>query len=225
MWIGLCGQSGAGKGYIAALFAKKGIPSIDTDRVYRDLTGSASPKTPCMEALCAAFGSDVANKDGSLNRAYLRSRVFGAENHEQLALLNQITHRFILAETEARADSLTRDGAKFVLIDAPLLYESGFDKRCVAVICVTAPLEVRLSRIEKRDGINREAAMARIRTQISEEILRKRVDYEICNDEKTDLEEQVEKILVSLRERFYSADGRVQTAISQEGQTGLHHEI
>ena len=128
MWIGLCGQSGAGKGYIAALFAEKGVPSIDTDRIYRDLTGPASPKSPCMEALCAAFGPDTANEDGSLNRTYLRSVVFGAENRERLHLLNRITHRFILAETEMRADKLTRDGAEFVLIDAPLLYESGFDK-------------------------------------------------------------------------------------------------
>lgn len=204
MWIGLCGQSGAGKGYIAALFAEKGVPSIDTDRVYRDLTGPASPKSPCMEALCAAFGPDTANEDGSLNRTYLRSVVFGAENRERLHLLNRITHRFILAETEMRADKLTRDGAEFVLIDAPLLYESGFDKRCAAVVCVTAPLEVRLSRIKKRDHIDRASALARIRTQISEEILRERADYEICNDGNTDPTEQVDKILAALRDRFAS---------------------
>lgn len=207
MWIGLCGQSGAGKGYIAALFAKKGVPSIDTDRVYRDLTGPASPKSPCMEALCAAFGPETANADGSLNRAYLRSQVFGAENRERLTLLNRITHRFILAETEARADRLTRDGAEFVLIDAPLLYESGFDKRCAAVVCVTAPLEVRLVRIEGRDRIDRASAMARIRTQISEEILRERADYEICNDGNTDPSGQVDEILSALRRRFASTNG------------------
>ena len=91
-----------------------------------------------------------------------------------------------------------------MLIDAPLLYESGFDKRCATVVCVTAPLEVRLSRIEKRDHIDRASALARIRTQISEEILRERADYEICNDGNTDPAEQVDKILAALRDRFAS---------------------
>lgn len=220
MWIGLCGQSGAGKGYIAALFAKNGVPSIDTDRVYRDLTGPASPKSPCMEALCVAFGAETANEDGSLNREYLRSRVFGAENSDQLALLNRITHQFILTETESRADCLTREGAEFILIDAPLLYESGFDKRCAAVVCVTAPVEVRLSRIEKRDGIDRASAVNRIRTQIAEEILRERADYEIHNDGNTDPEGKVNEILLALRERFASVqncDSCMRTDMDERG--------
>lgn len=211
MWIGLCGQSGAGKGYTAALFAKKGIPSIDTDSVYRELTASAATLSPCMEALCAAFGKETALADGSLNRAYLRTQVFGAENREKLALLNRITHRFILAETERRADELGRQGADFVLIDAPLLYESGFDKKCAAVICVTAPLALRLARIEKRDGITAEAAMARIRTQLDEDTLTSRADYVIINDGNTEtLETQVTEVIHALRKRFPQARNRLE---------------
>lgn len=203
MWIGLCGQSGAGKSFTAALFAERGIPSIDTDSVYRDLTGPADPKTPCMEALCHAFGVNAASADGSLNRTYLRKQVFGEENKERLLMLNRITHRFILAETTERADAFLRNGAPFVLIDAPLLFESGFDQKCAAVICVTAPLDVRIKRIENRDGISASAAMERIRTQLSEDTLRERADYIICNDGSREmLEKQVDSVIASLKERF-----------------------
>ncbi len=210
MWIGLCGQSGAGKGYTAALFAKKGIPSIDTDAVYRDLTGPADPLSPCMEALCNAFGRETACKDGSLNREYLRAQVFGEESQQKRSLLNGITHRFILTETEARVEEMLRQGAEYVLIDAPLLYESGFDKKCAVVICVTAPLAIRLARIEKRDGITEEAAMARIRTQIDEDTLVSRADYVIVNDgDKESLEMQVDDVITSLQRRFPAAQNRL----------------
>ncbi len=211
MWIGLCGQSGAGKGYVAAMFAKKGIPSIDTDGVYRDLTAPEPSLSPCMAALCDAFGKETALPDGSLNRTYLRTQVFGKENSEKRALLNRITHQFILAETEKRAASLCANGAHFVLIDAPLLYESGIYKKCAAVICVTAPLAVRLARIEKRDGITEEAAMARIRIQIDEDTLRARADYVIVNDgDAESLDAQVTDVMNALRKRFPDTHNRLE---------------
>lgn len=203
MWVGLCGQSGVGKGYVASVFAKNGILSIDTDAVYRTLTGPANPRTPCMDAICAYFGADAAQSDGSLNRPYMRSQVLGANNHGRLEKLNQITHTFILRETEVCAEMLYHQGSDFILIDAPVLYESGFDRYCGAVICVIAPRKVQLDRIQRRDGISLESAMIRLEAQMPVDELIKRADYVLVNDGCADiLETQVREIIRSLYQRF-----------------------
>ncbi len=189
MLIGLCGRSGSGKGYIANLFAARGIPSVDTDQVYRAMTGRAEVLSPCMQELVERFGNEILAADNSLNRAAMRTLVFAGDAPERegtcrknLADLNKITHRHILARTEEVAAELLQKGAPFVLIDAPVLYESGFDKHCAAVLCVTAPEEVRIGRIMRRDGITREAAQARLKSQMDGEELLRRADYVIEND-------------------------------------------
>ena len=73
-----------------------------------------------------------------------------------------------------------------VIVDAPLLFESGFDRECELVIAVTAPAEMRISRIIERDGITREAALGRISAQISDDTLISRAEFVIRND--SDLE-------------------------------------
>ena len=111
---------------------------------------------------------------------------------EALSDLNTITHKHILTRTEEIASELYSDGAKIVLIDAPVLYESGFDAKCEAVVCVTAPEETVISRIMQRDGISRDAAVARLKTQISAESLSSRANFVIANDcEKEELMSRV----------------------------------
>lgn len=188
--IGLCGRSGSGKGYVAERFAALGIPSVDTDAVYRNLTAPSETLSPCMMELVARFGPCVAADDNSLNRAAMRSIVFGGDS-QALADLNKITHRHILAETERIAKELYGEGNKIVLIDAPVLYESGFDKKCARVIAVTAPEETVLRRIMRRDGIGEDAARARLKTQIAAVDLASRADFVIENagdDEAMDAE-------------------------------------
>jgi len=200
MLIGLCGRSGSGKGYIAAMFAGRGVPSIDTDRVYRDMTGPSAELSPCMLALKEYFGDEVVSEDGSLNRGVMRSLVFGEGNREALDALNRITHKFILEQTLLEAEVLRKTGAEIILIDAPLLYESGFDKLCSAIICITAPEEKIMERIMKRDGVSREDAEKRLRTQISAAVLAEKADFVLENDaEKDVLQERVDIILNTLR--------------------------
>ena len=182
MEVGLCGRSGSGKGYVAAIFARFGIPSVDTDAVYRRLTAPSDVPSPCMEALCERFGPSVMAPDNSLDRAAMRSLVFGEGNEENLADLNAISHRYILEETRRDARRLYEEGFPVVLVDAPLLYESGFDRFCEAVVCVTAPEELILSRIMARDGIGREDAEKRLASQIPAEELIARADFTVVND-------------------------------------------
>ncbi len=178
--IGLTGGSGSGKGAVSEILRELNIPSIDTDLVYRELTASASP---CLSALKAAFGEDIISDDGSLNRKKLSKIVFSsADADAQRATLNSIAHRFILAETESRLRELENDGCELAFVDAPVLFESGFDKRCDAIVAVIANKDARINRIVSRDGLTVEMAEKRIATQLSDDELTRLCDYVIVND-------------------------------------------
>ncbi len=203
MLVGLCGRSGAGKGYVSKLFAKEGIPSIDTDLVYRTLTGPCTEEneSDCMRELVQYFGFSIRNVDGSLNRAVLRTMVFGAENKARLHRLNEITHRHILKKTSGMAEELCEKGFDIVLIDAPLLFESGFDRFCAAVVCVTAPEELLIERIIKRDGLDRSSAVLRLKSQLPREQLEEKAQYVIENDvEKDKLIRRVRAVADALKQ-------------------------
>lgn len=180
MLVGLCGRSGSGKGYVSKILSGMGIPCIDTDAVYRGMTGPSDVPSDCMKELSARFPGVLA-PDNSLDRVKMRSLVFGGDRRA-LDDLNAITHKYILIETLSAADGLIRQGNGIVIIDAPLLYESGLDGLCTRVICVTAPHEFALTRIMKRDGISRSDAERRLEAQIPAEELVNKADYLIEND-------------------------------------------
>lgn len=205
--IGLCGRSGTGKGYVAGKFLAYGIPSVDTDAVYREMTSPADHLSPCMKELVTAFGRNIALPDRSLNRRALSETVFAKGNREALTTLNRITHKHILEETRRIIDRYRSDDTTAVIVDAPLLFESGFDAHCDCTVCVTAPTEVSVQRIVARDGITENAAHQRLRTQIAQEELIRRCDYQIENglNEKT-LDEQVEAVVHDILSRFHGSE-------------------
>ena len=182
MSVGLCGRSGSGKGTVCALFAACGIPSVDTDAVYHALTAPAPVPSPCVEELTERFGPSILAPDNSLDRAALPALVFGEENAENLRDLNAIAHRHILGETRRILSEYAEKGCGIVLIDAPVLFESGFDRFCSAVVCVTAPEDGLVGRIVKRDRISEEDARRRLAAQIPAEELEARSDFVIVND-------------------------------------------
>ena len=199
VWIGLCGRSGSGKGYVSAVFAALGVPAIDTDAVYRDMTAPADVPSRCMRELVEAFGEDVMHTDHSLNRRFMADLVFAPGGQQAREVLNRITHAHIWQETCRIADSLQRLGHRLILIDAPLLFESGFDAYCRYTVCVTAPDEICVTRIMERDGISDADARRRLASQISAEDLAKRCDYVIVNDGIHPVREQAERILTSIQ--------------------------
>lgn len=191
--IGLTGQSGAGKGEVCRILSEYGIKSIDTDEVYH---GLLIPPSECIDELATFFGTQILDENGAVNRKVLASIVFASENQDKLEALNRITHKFILGETEKMIRMFENEGYRAVAVDAPLLFESGFDKKCDTVISVTAPYETRLERIIKRDGIDRERAAARLRSQKSECFYVENSDYIISNDGNTDdLKRQTETVV------------------------------
>ena len=198
--IGLCGSSGSGKGYVCKKLKGYGAEHIDTDKVYRDLVTKDSP---CLKELCSCFGKEILNEDGSLNRAALSTKVFEGEGAaERLKSLNSITHKYIRIETKRILSENEKTGAWASLIDAPVLFESGFDDMCDCTVCVTAPTELKIKRITERDKITAEKARARLSSQLRDEELRRLCDFEIVNDDSGDLEIRVEKLVKELKSRF-----------------------
>lgn len=201
--IGLCGRSGTGKGYVCRIFAEMGIPSVDTDAVYREMTGPCEILSPCMEELIGAFGDSVCREDRSLNRPVLSSIVFAEGGAEALARLNRITHRHILQETEKRIRDFASQGYSFVIIDAPVLFESGFDSMCRFTVCVTASQETSVMRIMQRDGISEEAAVRRLAAQKTNEELIRLCDFHIENELHCGtLHEQIARVAAAMRDRM-----------------------
>lgn len=178
--IGLCGGSGGGKSTVAGSFEKYGVPSVNTDQVYKHLT---SYRSKCMEELIGAFGACISLSDGSLDKAAMRELVFASENcDEKRALLNNITHKHILNDVKMKIAQYEVQGKKAITLDVPLMYESGFDSLCNYMIGVTASIDLRLKRIMLRDAITKAQAIARIESQMSDSQIMERADFIIRND-------------------------------------------
>ena len=169
--VGLVGQSGAGKSTVAAELVKRGFQLIDCDGLTRrdDVYDSA-----CIEALCKAFGPEVA-PDGRLDRRELARRAF--RDPESVRLLGEITFPPIIRAVRGEAARCRGP----VLLDAPTLFEAGLDRICRRILAVTAPEEVRLGRVMERDGLPMERALERFAAQQPEAFYTERADLVIDN--------------------------------------------
>ena len=176
--IGLAGGSGSGKTTVCKLFSGLGFAYINTDEVYHKLISAPSL---CLDELVLEFGEGILNPDKTLDRKKLSAIVFAENAHVKRKRLNEITHFHILSETEGIIASLS-DEYFGVLVDAPLLFESGFDKKCDFIISLVSDKAMRIKRITERDGITSEDAAARINSQLSDEFLKENSDFLIVND-------------------------------------------
>ncbi len=187
--IGLCGESGAGKSLISQMLNEKGCSIIDADAVAREITQKGSS---ALGALADAFGSDIINGDGTLNRRLLASRAFISD--ETKKILDGITHPEIIRICRQRAAEEASAG-KTVIIDAPLLFTTGLWEICNKTVKVYAPEEIRLERIIKRDSVTKEEALLRFSRQKDEAEASENADVIINNYPPYDPEEEINKIL------------------------------
>lgn len=171
--IAITGGIGSGKSTVAALYRAQGVPVLDADAISRALT---APDGEALPAILEAFGPAMFQADGTLDRAALARLVFGADP-SPLARLNAILHPLIRLRMLAMLDAYRKADAPAVLLDVPLLFETGMDQLADAVVCVTAPLASRLRRLRRRDGLSREAALSRIRRQNTAEDTERLSDY------------------------------------------------
>ncbi|MEG2596921.1 MAG: dephospho-CoA kinase, partial [Oscillospiraceae bacterium] len=130
--------------------------------------------------LATAFGTEILNDDGSLNRPILAGKAFS--DQQQLQLLNGIMNPPILTQLTKQLDALVTDGQQNILLDAPTLFESGADKLCSKKIAVLASEEIRKSRIMRRDQLTQRQAEERMSSQNSDRYYIWRADYILRNN-------------------------------------------
>lgn len=162
--IGLTGGIGSGKSTVSAYLAENtGIPVIDADKIAHDIT---EPGQPTLTRLEEAFGSGIIRADGTLDRKKLADIVFPSQ--EKKELLDRITHGAIREQINREIEAADREQKPAVILDVPLLMETGMDAQCDAVWVVTADMKVRIDRISARDNIGEEEINARIARQMSD---------------------------------------------------------
>ncbi len=155
--VGLTGGIACGKSNVSAALRECGAAVIDADEISRSLTALGGAALP---AIRSRFGEDVF--DGELlNRAKLSEAVFGLP--DELAALNGIMHPLVFEEMERQM--LSNQGASALILDVPLLYETGYHSRCREVWCVWVPQEIQIRRLARR-GLNPEDALKRINSQM-----------------------------------------------------------
>ena len=152
--VGLTGGIGSGKSTVARLFEAHGATVIDADAIAHALTAAGGGAMP---AIVAAFGPEVAEADGALDRAAMRRRVF--EDPAQRERLEAILHPLIRAESERQVAAAP---SPYVIQMVPLLIESGhYRERCQRILVVDCPEAVQVARVVARSGLGG-AAVARI---------------------------------------------------------------
>ncbi|MSQ29476.1 MAG: dephospho-CoA kinase, partial [Dehalococcoidia bacterium] len=161
--IGLTGGIASGKSTAAEQLRKLGAVIIDADRVGHR---SYEPGTPGFEKVVNAFGHDTVGKDGMIDRRVLGGKVFGAP--QELERLNAIVWpeiRRLISEEIAQIRE--RDKDSVIVVEAAVLLEAGWQDLCDEVWVVTASPETAIDRLQSRNSLTREAALARINAQMT----------------------------------------------------------
>lgn len=183
--IGITGGIGSGKTYVSKVFESLGIPVFNADMEAKKLMFSSEE---LIQSVKNEFGNDIYTK-GELDKQKLASIVFS--DSEKLRKLNSLVHPIVKQEF---LNWQEKQNSSYVIKEAAILFESNSDKGLDAVICVTAPLNIRIDRAVKRDGTSEEEIKNRIENQISQEEKENLSDYIIVNDEKDLLLPQIIKI-------------------------------
>ena len=166
--LGLTGSIGMGKSTTAKLFSEAGVPVYDADAtVHLIYEGEAAP------AIEAAFPGTVVN--GKVDRTLLSPKV--VHDAEAMKRLESIVHPMLRAHHQKFLDDAERSGAPVAVVDIPLLYETGGEKRVDAVVVVTTAPDVQRERILARDGMTPEKLDAILAKQLPDEEKRRRADF------------------------------------------------
>lgn len=159
---GLTGGIATGKSTVAAIFQQSGARLIDADRIARDAVRQG---TPAYAEILAYFGAGILLPGGEIDRKRLAAIIFS--NPSQQRLLEGIVHPRVKEEATRQLDRIRQEqpGAT-VILDVPLLFESGLNCGLEEIIVVYAPEAVQIRRLMARDGLTEAEAQARIRAQM-----------------------------------------------------------
>lgn len=180
-FIGLTGQTGAGKGYVGKYLAGLGFHIINSDSVVKKIYDNNSE---LLQQLAEEFGNDII-VNGALDRKRLAALAFSSR--ESTDRLNKIVHPAVISLCEKEAKPLA-------VLDAPQLFEANAQSKCYKIISVIAPYETRLKRIMQRDHITKEQADLRIHAQLDEQYYINHSDFVIYNNGEN-IEIQIKNIM------------------------------
>ena len=191
--IGLTGGIGSGKTTVCQIFQSIGIPVYYADPRAKWLM---SFHRPLKNALKQALGSDIYHRNGRLNRKAMADIIF--HDKDKLEQVNKLVHPAVHQDA---AEWVKKQTAPYIIYEAALLIENGSYTSFDFLIVVTAPKEIRINRVMKRDNIDRKQVLARINNQIPQGIKNLKADFLITNDGYHSLIQQVVEIHQQLLNR------------------------
>lgn len=178
--LGVTGGIASGKSTVVNFFKKEGFPVVDGDIVARKVV---EPGSEGLNALEEMFGSEILQKDGSLDRKKLGALIF--QNEQKRQVLNKTLDPFIRGEIEKQTAE-AKNKSDLVIVDIPLLFEGHYEAMMSAVAVVYVTPEIQLKRLMNRNDLSEKAALARINSQLSLEQKKKRADivFDNCNSQE-----------------------------------------
>lgn len=191
--LGLTGSIGMGKSTTARMFAEEGVPVHDSDEAVHRLYAG-----PAAEIIGEAFPGTVVN--GVVDRQRLSKLVL--DNPQQLRRLGELIHPLVRADADAFVERHRKEGARLVVLDIPLLFETGGTDRVDSILVVTASPEVQKQRVMARPGMTEEKFAAILANQVSDREKRRNADFVI--DTSAGMEaarREVRGVIAKLRER------------------------
>lgn len=194
--VGLTGSIAVGKSFVASVFVELGCRVLDADQTAREVV---LPGANGLQAIVEAFGAEVLNPDGTLDRKQLGAVVFVDEEKRQR--LNHLLHPIIIARQDEILRGWEREDPNGIgIVDAALMIESGGYTRFDKLIVVYCRPEAQLERLMLRDNLSRDEALRRINSQMSQEEKQKFADYLIDTSDGFELtREQTVRVYQELR--------------------------
>lgn len=188
--IGITGGIGSGKTTVSTIFEIIGVPVYIADIESKKLTDSS---TEIKEKLCIRFGMGL-YPAGKLDKKMLANLIFNKK--ENLDFVNSVIHPAVHKDFQQWVSQ--QNSRELLAIESAILFESGFDKTVDVIVNITAPVDLRVKRVQQRDSTSKESILSRINNQLPEEERNKRSDYIIYNNETQALIPQVENLIKRL---------------------------
>jgi dephospho-CoA kinase len=193
--IGLTGGIGSGKSTVCRIFEVLNVPVFYADDEAKALYESVQ----VIEAITKLLGNEILNEDGKIDRKKMAAVIF--EDSEKLLQIQQLIHPLVKQRFEEWMDIYQKE-ALYCIREAAILIESGAYKDCDKIIVVTAPEEIRIQRVMKRDNCSEEEVKSRMAHQMKDSERLKYADFVINNDGKQPLIRQVIQIHHQLLAEF-----------------------
>ncbi len=192
--VGVTGGIGSGKSYLCNILREAGFPVFDTDTAARN---EMLENTELRTRLQKLVSPDVFKADGSLNKPVIRK--FLHASPENAARFDAEVHPCVRKSWRCW---VKKQASRIVFMECALLYEAEFDNEVAYTVLVTAPEDLRVERVMKRDGISAQTVRKWISMQLDEKQKMLRADYIIYNNGEADMQGEVRKLILDLSERL-----------------------